>query len=365
MQPIAKKPQQQASGSGIITYQNSKAEAMALAPQHNSRVVKRPPGMDSTRARALLQAMAPEALAQPSIKAQAPVQPQPTAAPDAHFVDEAIVIDEAPPLAPATTSEAAPTEQNLLDTPAARAIPPDIDQERLDKLLVCRHWSWLHKISLCQQVEIMAGNRGKDHTTWCQRLIRRYESRGLWNVYEIDGFLYEVDLDKGEAKGIPRREYIKMVDRVKRKCCAPVVVEVEEVEEDVEEDSEEEDEGEEGEEDEEEDEGEEGEEQEEEQDEDEEGDEEGKEESEDEVVGEDGEPNKEEDREEDRHEKQKHEEDVADMEVVQDKGVVEMVEEVFHAPAESGRSFLDLLDDNGDVLPLEAWDKELRDSLMV
>ncbi|OTA04858.1 hypothetical protein A9Z42_0054560 [Trichoderma parareesei] len=365
MQPMATQPQQQVSGFGIIIQpreQANKAEVTALAPQHNSRVAKKPLGMSFTRARACFQAIVPETLAQPSVQAQAPVQAQPTAAPEALFVDEAS------PLAPAPISEAAPTQQNLLDTPAARAIPPEIDQERLDKLLVCRHWSWLHKISLCQQVEIMAGNRGKDHSTWCQRLIRRYESRGLWNVYEIDGFLYEVDLDKGEAKGIPRREYIKMVDRVKRKCCAPAVEEEVEEEEDVEQDSEEEDEGEEGEEGEEKDEGEEGEEGEEreqEEDEDEEGDDEGKEESEDEVVGEDGEPNKEEDREGDRDEKQKHEEDVAEMEVVQDKGVVDMVEEASHAPAESSRSFLDLLDDNGDVLPLEAWNQELRDSLVV
>ncbi|KAL7821830.1 hypothetical protein V8C26DRAFT_391075 [Trichoderma gracile] len=345
-QPIAKQPRKHAPGSGIIAQpreQVNKTETTALAPQHNARVAKWQPSMYSAaKKEALLQARVPAAWAPISVEVQAPVQHQPTAAPEALFIDETVVVDEAPPPAPAPVSEVAPAELNLEDTPAARAVPPEIDRERLDKLLVCRHWSWNHKISLCQQVEIMAGNRGKDSTTWCQRLLKRYQSRGSWNVYEIDGFLYEIDFKKKEAKGIPRREYIKMVDAVRMKCCAPVV---EEMEEGVDE-NDEKGEVEESEEDEEDAD---------------KGDEEGKGQGED---GEGGESHEERDGggdedggdEEDRVGEEKEEEDVEEMEVV---------EEVSKAPAESTRSFLDLLDDNGDVLPLEAWGQELRDRLSV
>ncbi|KAH0489327.1 hypothetical protein TgHK011_009760 [Trichoderma gracile] len=356
-QPIAKQPRKHAPGSGIIAQpreQFNKTATTALAPQHNARVAKRQPSMHSAKEEALLRAMVPAAWGPTSVEVQAPVQHQPTAAPEALFIDEAIVVDEAPPPAPAPTSEAAPAGPNLEDTPAARAVPPEIEQERLDKLLVCRHWSWNHKISLCQQVEIMAGNRGKDRTTWCQRLLKRYESGGLWNVYEIDGFLYEVDFKKGEAKGIPRREYIKMVDAVRMKCCAPMV---EEMEEGVDQ-KDEKDEVKELEEESEEDEGEAKEEDAD------KGDEEGKGQGADEEASEsheerDGGGDEDGDGEEDRVGEEQEEEGVEEMELVQELEAQEV------SKAESTRSFLDLLDDNGDVLPLEAWGQELRDRLSV
>ncbi|TFB02672.1 hypothetical protein CCMA1212_005142 [Trichoderma ghanense] len=340
-QPTTKEPQQHAPGSGIITQPYEKAaktEAKALAPQHNSRVAKCPPVM-SSKARALLRAMTPEAFAPTPVQALAPPQPHPAAAP------EAMVVDEVPPPAPAPIPEAARAEPNLEDTPAARATPSKIDQERLDKLLVCKHWERHHMISFCQQVEIMAGNRGNDYTTWRQRLIKRRESRGLWNVYEIDGFLYEVDFNTGEARGVPRREYVKMVDKVKRKCCAPAVEEVvEENEEEVEEESEEDEGG--GEEEEEKEAGKE---------------DEGKKVDED-VEGKVGEAEEEEEEEEVEEKgevEDKQEEEEGEMEGM------EVVEEASQASAGNARSFLDLLDENGDVLPLEAWDQELRDGLAV
>ncbi|KAL6887590.1 hypothetical protein HDV57DRAFT_366884 [Trichoderma longibrachiatum] len=354
-QRTTNQPQQHAPGSGIITKPHEQADSIrttVLAPQHNSRVAKRLPSMYSAKARALLRAMVPEAWAQTPIRAQAPVGLAPTDAP------EAIIVDDAPPPVPGPIPQTAPAEPNLEDTPAAKAIPPKIDQERLDKLLVCRHWTRHHMISLCQQVEIMVRNRGNDHTTWYHRLMKRRETRGLWNVYEIDGFLYEVDFNKGEAKGIPRREYVKMVDKVKRKCCAPVVEEVDE-EEDEEEETEEESEDDEG--------GskvEEGE----------EGKEEGKEESGDEKVHghkEDGaEVVEDQTREAEEEGDDDAEDGVKEVEEEVEQGgedveEMEAVEQPSQALAGGTRSFLDLLDENGDVLPLEAWDQELRNGLAI
>ncbi|PTB65898.1 hypothetical protein BBK36DRAFT_164251 [Trichoderma citrinoviride] len=349
---ITKQPQKHALGSGIITQPHKQAnqtETKVLAAQHSSKVAKGFPVKPRRVNCPLLREAMLDALAQLPVEDEAPIEPQPTAAP------EAIIIDEFPAHAPAAIPEAVPSVPNLEDTLAARAIPPVIDQERLDKLLVCKHWSWHHMISLCQQVEIMAGNRGNDYITWLRRLAKRRDSRGLWNVYEIDGFLYEIDFNTGEAVGIPRREYIKAVDKVRRKCCAPVVEDVQEEVDEKEEKEEVEEESEEGE-------GREGGEEGENEDENEEVNK-AEEEEEEDVMEEDEEVKEqaETDKQIEMEEQDEVEEEEEEGEVMEEMEVVE----VSQALVWGTRSFLDLLDDNGDVLPLEAWEQELRDGLSV
>lgn len=152
------------------------------------------------------------------------------------------------------------------DTTTAANTPPGITSEQLQKLLSSQHWKTFHKVSLLSLVEIMANREGSEYVTWLRRLARCIHRKGTYTIYEVDGFLYEVDLSTEKAVPIDRREYDRLIVRLRRKCCGS-------------------------------------------------------------------------------------------------EAQSELEEVGGEAVAEGNRSFLDLLDENGDVLPPDAWTKELRDGL--
>ncbi|KAL7796816.1 hypothetical protein V8C37DRAFT_332138 [Trichoderma ceciliae] len=103
-------------------------------------------------------------------------------------------------------------------TAATASVPQGITSDRLKKLLSSQHWETFHKIPLTLLVEIMADQDGDGYSTWQRRLARHLGHRETYGIYEVDGFLYEVDKSTGEALPIEKREYDGHHVRLHEKC---------------------------------------------------------------------------------------------------------------------------------------------------